>query len=200
MSLARDDKGQVGRLFSGHKSNGSSDITDYHAHVFLAVDGGTSGEEMIRRLVVVAPWACDRRAKSDPEDRRLFDKVTRQLGELRAGPLGRFDRLVAEPVEDGDPLLGPARIWVGTTPYVATHNLKKRDNLALAVKADVAAECVRRGLPALKEVHLSDANVGPRGGRPTAKLTLRFAVAVRGPLLLGRDSHMGGGLFHAAKL
>ena len=198
MALARDESGHVRRLFSGHESDGRSDSAGHHAHVFLAADGGENREEAITRLVVAAPWAVDCSAKPQRGDRRQFDRVIRQLGELRAGRLGRFDHLKAEPVEEGDPLLGPTTTWIGRTPYVATRNLKKRDDPEVAVKSDVTAECVRRGLPIPVEIQVSDASVGPRGGRPAAKLELRFATAVRGPLLLGRDSHAGGGLFHAA--
>jgi CRISPR-associated protein Csb2 len=60
---------------------------------------------------------------------------------------------------------------------------------------DIAAECTRRGLPK-PEVELLDLSVGPRDG-VVARLRLRFAVAVAGPILLGRDSHKGGGLFEA---
>ena len=148
--------------------------------MFLAVDGGANHEEAITRLVVAAPWAVDHRVKSRRDDQRLFDKVTRQLGELRAGRLGRFDRLMAEPVEDGDPLLGPATIWISKTSYVATRNLKKHDAPVVAVKVDVTTECVRRGLPIPTEIHVLDVSVGPRGGRPAAKLKLRFAAAVPG--------------------
>ena len=197
MALSRDDTGHVARLFSGHESDGRPDSTGHHAHVFHAADGGPGDDDSIARLVVVAPWAADRRARRQRGAQRLFEEVTRRLGELRAGRLGRFGHLVAEPVEDGDPLLGPATVWIGRTPYVATRNLKNRDDPAAFIKADVAAECVRRGLPAPTEIRVLELRAGPRGGRPTARLNLRFAVAVRGPLLLGRDSHAGGGLFHA---
>ena len=199
MSLARDNAGRVGLLFSGHESNGRSDTAGYHAHVFLAADSGPKNDDSITRLVVAAPWVVDRTAKArlGKTDRRLFDEVTRQLSELRAGPLGRFAGLWAESIADGDPLLGPASTWLSKTSYIATRNLRKRDDPAAAVKADAATECHRRGLPTPKEIHVSEVNAGPRGGRPTAKLKLRFATAIRGPLLLGRDSHAGGGLFHA---
>ena len=200
MALARDETGGVHKLFSGHESDGRSDRAGHHAHVFLAADGGEGHDRAIRRLVVAAPWAVDRSVKPRRGDRQRFNQVIRQLGELRAGRLGRFDHLLAEPVEDGDPLLGPATTWIGRTPYVATRNLKKRDDPEVTVKADVAAECVRRGLPIPVEIQISDASVGPRGGRPAVKLKLRFATAFPGPLLLGRDSHSGGGLFHAVLL
>ena len=196
MALSRDDDGRVAQLFSGHESDGRPDSTGRHAHVFLAADVGPDDDDEIARLVVAAPWAADRRARRQRGAQRLFEEVTRQLVELRAGRLGRFGHLVAEPIGDGDPLLGPAKVWIGRTPYVATRNLKKRDDPAAVIKADVAAECVRRGLPAPTEIRVLEFRAGPRGGRPTARLKLHFAGAVRGPLLLGRNSHSGGGLFH----
>lgn len=197
MHLARDDSGRVGRLFSGHESDGQSDSRGHHDHVFLAADDGGVGDGSVGRLIVVSPWAADRRAKRRPV--RVFDEVTQKLTELRAGSVGRFDRLAAEFLEDGDPLIGPALTWISKTPYVASRNLKKRNGLAEFVKADLVAECSRRGLPKPNQIDLSDLLVGPRGGNPTGQVTLHFAVAVRGPLLLGRDSHRGGGLFHAVK-
>lgn len=198
MSLARDDAGGVGRLFSGHERDGRSDSAGHHAHVFLATDGDAGDDGSITRLIVAAPWTVDRRAgPGHGRQRRFFDGVVRRLTELRAGPLGRFDGLAAEPIADGDPLLGPARAWIGRTPYVATRNLKKRDDPASFVEADVLMECRRRGLPSPAEVEVLHVGAGPRGGRPAAMLRLRFATAVRGPILLGRDSHGGGGLFHA---
>ena len=197
MSLARDDSGAVSRLFSGHEPDGRSDSAGHHAHVFLAADGdGGDDESSITRLIVAAPWAVDRRAgRIAGRQRRLFDQVVRRLTDLRAGPMGRFDGLVAEPMSDGDSVLGPANLWTGATPYIATRNLRKRDDPASFVEADVRAECRRRGLPSLTEVEMLDVGSGPRGGRPSATLKLRFATAVRGPILLGRDSHVGGGLF-----
>ena len=198
MALARDDAGGVGRLFSGHERDGRSDSAGHHAHVFLAADGDTDDDGSITRLIVAAPWSVDRRVgQRHDNQRRFFDEVVRRLAELRAGPLGRFDGLVAEPMHDGDPLLGPASLWIGKTPYIATRNLKQRDNPAEFVKADVTMECRRRGLPSPVEVEVLNVGSGPRGGRPAAMLKLRFATAVRGPILLGRDSHTGGGLFRA---
>lgn len=196
MSLARNDAGQTGRLFSGHEQNGAPARSNVHEHVFLAVDN-CGGDEKTSRLIVAAPWVCDRQSNASVSKRRLFEQVTSALTALRAGYLGRFDNLVATPVEYGDPLIGPARWWISKSPYVATRNLKKREDIASIVQADITTECVRRGLPKPTAVEILEAHAGPRGGRPTAKIKIRFAVAIRGPLMLGRNSHTGGGLFHA---
>ena len=196
MALARDDGGRVGKLFSGHQDNGQPDDGGHHDHVFLAADGPTAATGPIERLVVVAPWAAARRAGDGSQ--RQFDEVTGTLVELVAGALGRFGALQARPVEDGDPVIGPASVWSCVTPFVATRNCRSRDDLAEVIKLDVVVECARRGLPSPKKVDLTQLRVGPRGGRPSAMVTLRFAKPVRGPLLLGRESHIGGGLFHCA--
>ena len=198
MSLASDDSGHVDRLFSGHGPDGRSDRTRHHAHVFLAADGGGDGDDdAIARLIVATPWAADRRTKPRRGDRRLFERVTGQLADLRAGRLGRFSGLAAEAVEDGDPLLRAARSWFSATSYVATRNLKKHHDPTAAIEADVTVECHRRGLPTPAAIDVRHVEAGPHGGRPSAKLRLSFASVVHGPILLGRDSHLGGGLFHA---
>ena len=118
--------------------------------------------------------------------------MVRQLTELRAGPLGRLVGLAAKPLMDEDALLGPSSHWTSATSYTATKNLKKHDIPAVVVRDDVKTECHRRGLPAPREVEVIDVIAGPRGGRPTAKLKLRFNSPVRGPILIGRESHSGG--------
>ena len=197
MSLASDERGRLDRLFSGHEQDGSSDRAGHHAHVFLAVADGRGSGESTTRLIVAAPWAADRRAFADGGDMRRFNEVTQTLKELRTRSLGRFKGLNAEPVGEGDGLMGPAHQWECETPYLATRNLKKGGDLAAFLVSNVTKECMDRGWPKPVEVQVSDASVGPRGGRPTAMLSLCFASAVHGPLMLGRDSHAGGGLFRA---
>lgn len=198
MSLARDDRGRVDRLFSGHDPDGGADRAGHHAHVFLAADASGSDGDALHRLLVVAPWAADRTAKPTRSERDRFDRVVRQLNVLRARGLGVFEGLVAEAVEDRDRLIGPATDWRSITRYVATRNLKKRDEPAHKVRDDVVAECQRRGLPTPTNVDVYQVRAGPRGGHPSAAVKLGFAVAVRGPIMLGRDSHAGGGLFRSA--
>lgn len=186
---------RVDRLFSGHDSDGRPDTVPNHSHVFLAADSDGPNER-ITRLVVAAPWAANRRIEDSQRDRRRFHKVVYSLSDLRAGTIGRF-RLHPASLGEGDPVIGPARTWIGKTPYVATRNLKRKDDLAAVVQSDVTIECRRRGLPVPNSVDVLSASVGPRGGHPCATIKLQFAIVVRGPILLGRDSHSGGGLFHA---
>jgi len=202
MACARDQPGYALRLFSGHESDGRPDRSGHHTHVFLAADGGSdSYNGGIRRLLVVAPWRADHNVEKNTEkrDRGLFDDVVRNLTDLRAGRLGRFNLKPTSLTEAGDPLIGPAKEWKTVTPYVATRNLKKRDDLPTLVRSDVEAECSRRGLPAPLDIEVVEAEAGPQGGRPTRQIRLRFAIAISGPLLLGRTSHAGGGLFHVQR-
>ena len=195
MSLARDSDGHVSRLFSGHQPDGRPDSAGHHAHVFLAADEVDTTDGAITRLIVASPWAADGRSKPRRGEQSFFEEVTQQLKELRAGGLGRFAPLAAEPMRDGDPLIGPARTWITKTRYMATRNLKKSDDPVQVIGTDIGKECARRGLPKPIDVQALDIDSGPRGGRPRARVKIRFATAVRGPLLLGRDSHFGGGLF-----
>ena len=197
MARARDNDGMVCRLFSGHESGGEPDRVGNHAHIFIAIDRGVYDDPKTARLVVMAPWMVDRNMKSSKENRDLFEKVVLSFRQLRTRGLGSYKELTAQMIEEGDPLIGPAQIWISKTSYTATRNKKKKENLIAVVKDDVMRECFRRGLPRPSQVEVLDASVGPRGGKPAAKLKISFSSAISGPVLLGRDSHMGGGLFHS---
>ena len=192
MSVARDEHGGVDRLFSGHEKDGRPDGAGHHGHVFLAAD--VDGD-WVTRLVVVAPWAVDRSVPPTSGQRRRFDHVVRKLTFLRAGRLGVFS-LKAVPLDDDDDMTRNAKTWRTTTPYSATRNIRSGQDANSALVADVAMECRRRGLPAPTKVHVAEVSQGPRGGRPMADIAISFATSVRGPVLLGRNSHEGGGLFH----
>jgi CRISPR-associated protein Csb2 len=95
-----------------------------------------------------------------------------------------------------DPIFGPARTWESRAVYRPTRHASRGKDPAAAVVQDVITECERRGLPR-PEAELLELNAGPNGGGISARLRLRFAVAVEGPIMLGCDSHRGGGLFAA---
>jgi CRISPR-associated protein Csb2 len=196
MALSRDGEGKVPRLFSGHEADGAPARSNRHEHVFLAVDdAGNDG--LIDRLIVAAPWACDRPMHASHPKRALFDHVVNELRHVRAGRLGVIvlDRPSALPHRD--PLAGPAQVWESRTCYRPTRHASRGKDPAAAVVQDAIMECERRGLPR-PDVTLLALDSGPNGGNIAARLRLSFAIAIRGPLMLGHDSHMGGGLFTAA--
>ena len=197
MALSRDDNGHVPRLFSGHEREGAPARSGRHDHVFLAADDA-DGDGCINRLIVSAPWACDRTTKGRREDRACFDRVSRKLIRVRAGKLGVLDLGIASILSDGDPLIGPARVWESRTAYRPTRHAGRGKDPKTAVVRDVITECERRGLPK-PEVELLELNIGANGGGLAVRLLLCFAVAVGGPVMLGCDSHKGGGLFATVK-
>ena len=117
---------------------------------------------------------------------------------MRAGKLGVVALAYPLTLTAGEPLFGPARTWETRTLYRPTRHAGRGKDPATAVVRDVIAECKRRGLPR-PEAELLEFNSGPNGGGLAARVHLRFAVAVEGPIMLGRDSHMGGGLFAAVE-
>jgi CRISPR-associated protein Csb2 len=197
MALSRNLTGDVPRLFSGHEADGAPASSGQHEHVFLA--GAYEDEDgRLERLIVAAPWICDRSFQSRPSDRALFDRVASSLAIVRAGKLGVIAFGSPAVLLTGDPLFGPAYIWESCTPYHPTRHARRGKDTATAVVNDVISECQRRCLPR-PEVGLLELRAGPNGGGIGAHVRLRFAVAVTGPIMLGQESHRGGGLFKAVR-
>jgi CRISPR-associated protein Csb2 len=189
MSLSREDDGSVPPLFSGHEVDGGAARSGKHGHVFLA-GADLDGDGIVDRLLVATPWACDRSVKVDAKEALRFDRVVSSLAVLKAGRLGVLP-LQAAPVDQA--FLGSAREWESHTDYRPTRHAGRGKEPAAALLQDVVAECGRRGLPR-PEIELLTLNEGPKGSI-SARLRLSFAAAVSGPILIGRDSHRGGGLF-----
>jgi CRISPR-associated protein Csb2 len=191
MALARDRDGRVSRLFSGHETDGRRAASGRHEHVFLAADDGDR-DGVIDRLIVAAPWACDRSVRPERGAARIFEEIVSGLEVLRAGKLGVL--ALGRPGSGDDALFGPGRVWESRTPYRATRHAGRRKDPRIALVQDMTIECLRRGLPR-PEVEVLKFSALPNGGGLATLARLRFATAVSGPLLLGRDSHQGGGLF-----
>lgn len=192
MALSRREDGSVPPLFSGHEVDGAAARSGKHRHVFLA-GADLDGDGTIERLIVAAPWICDRSLKHTRADAALFERVVSTFATLRAGRLGVLPLRISAADRE---MTGPAREWQSHTDYRPTRHAGRGKEPTAALLQDVVAECERRGLPR-PEVDLLQLSTGPKGGI-AARLRLRFAVAVSGPVLLGRDSHRGGGLFAAA--
>jgi CRISPR-associated protein Csb2 len=194
MALSRDGNGRVPRLFSGHEADSRPASSGRPEHVFLAADDADA-DGRIDRLIVAAPWTCDRSGERPSlADRVLFDRVVSALGEVRAGCLGVIALGSPRALTVGDRLIGPARIWQSRTCYRATRHAGRRKDYTKSLTYDVITECLRRGLPR-PDVEILKFSAMPNGGGLAARARLRFATTVRGPLLLGRDSHKGGGVF-----
>jgi CRISPR-associated protein Csb2 len=192
MSLSRDRDGSVPRLFSGHETNGAPAQSGRHEHVFLAA-ADLDGDGRIDRLIVAAPWRCDRSVQPDRGSPALFERAASALEVVRAGKLGVVClALDAAGTEDAR-FVGPARIWESHACYRPTRPVRSGDDPAEVMRSDVAAECRRRGLPA-PDVELMNPPNDCCGLFDTP-LRLCFAVSILGPIILGRDSHIGGGLF-----
>jgi CRISPR-associated protein Csb2 len=97
----------------------------------------------------------------------------------------------------GGALIGPSCIWESLTRYLPTRHAGRGNEVGDAALRDLIVECGRRGLPS-PVPELLELTTGPNGGGVSVRARLRFATAVEGPIMLGRDSHMGGGLFEVA--
>ncbi|NWG71534.1 MAG: type I-U CRISPR-associated protein Cas5/Cas6 [Parvularculaceae bacterium] len=190
MALDRDsasDK-RVSRLFSGHEPDGSPSAKDnVHVHVFLAA---SRKEERLTMLHVWSPEGCDRRARLTIVDRKRFEAVVSQLSVIRAGRLGVIQ---LEPRNQEATYCSSGTSWVSETCFVPTRIPKKKDNVEEALADDLRRECFRRGLPR-PEVTIDRILEGPRGGI-SGDVRLDFTRPVQGPIILGRGSHLGQGLF-----
>lgn len=189
MARAQAELGRValGSFFTGHEPNGRPLVTDHASHLAFHWDPPR------RRLLIVAPHWLDRRAPSGKEHDAMviLEQALESICELRAGAAGRFE-VKAISIATDDPLRSAAQSWSSVTPYVVTRH-RKGGSVADALIEDALAECRRRNLPA-PSVTVQGAR-GVRGLGLQAELRLDFAVAVTGPIVLGRTRYLGGGLF-----
>lgn len=178
-------------FFTGHEPNGAPNRPGNHAHIFYVVDVASEPA----RLLIMAPHVVEHRPATKWERQRLHDLEDALAGFtiIRAGEAGLFELAPLGEPGDGDPVCGLARTWVSATPYRPTRHAKRGTSVADFVVADIVSECTRRNLPR-PHVEVLSYDIGPRGG-VAARLRLTFAVAVEGPILLGRDAHEAGGLF-----
>lgn len=176
-------------FFSGHEPDGAPAKADPHDHLYFALDPGSPP-----RLLAIAPHRVDRRQPDRHEaERGVLDRALEGLSRLRAGRAGAFDLVSGPEPTDGDALIGPSKTWISATPFRPTRHPKRGDDPVAALAADAAACCRAIGLPEPQVEVLSRERASKSG--LAARLRLTFAVAVPGPILLGRDAHGGGGLF-----
>lgn len=172
---------------SGHEADGSPARTQ-RSHLTFAFD------PMTRRLLVLAPHVVERREPRGDEIDHLatLDSALVDFRELRAGTAGLLKLRATLIDEETDSLFTASRTWESVTPYQVTRHTKQV-GAAKALSLDLRAECRHRGLPepvvTPTELH------GMPGVGLIGRARLVFAVAVRGPILLGKSRYSGGGLF-----
>ena len=174
-------------FFTGHEREGAPLRQGDHRHLFFAMDD--------IRLLIIAPHRVEHRAAWACERERLgeLDAALIGLDHLRIGRRTLRLTPLPEPGDD-DLLLRPARRWESRTAYTPTRHPKRGGDARAHLAHDIRAEASRRGLARPDKVEILSLEKGPRGGL-TARIALDFAVAIPGPILLGRTAHRGGGLF-----
>jgi CRISPR-associated protein Csb2 len=189
MSRAQAELGgrALGPYFSGHTDDGEPARGDTSSHIAMQFD------PVARQLLILAPHVLDHRPIDSAESRLLavLERALDGFSELRAGAMGVFS-VSRVPQTASSPVFGAARVWKSASPYsVNRHRRSASANDALS--ADVLAECERRGLPRPTVTVLASRGVAGRGLE--GRVRLEFAVAVEGPIVLGRSRYLGGGLF-----
>jgi CRISPR-associated protein Csb2 len=184
-------------FFTGHLKDGKPARSGRHEHLFFLVDD-SDDDGRIEALAVISPHLADRSLALDPRKLReieghlrVLDRALAELTVLRAGRTGapRLSRVAAQ---NNYLLFGRAMNWVSRSLYLPTRH-PRGGSVEAAVETDLVAECHRRGLPN-PEVEVLDIKVGPRDGLAAAA-RLRFKTAIQGPVIVGRGSHFGAGLF-----
>jgi len=176
-------------FFSGHEADGKPARRGGRSHLAFTCD-------LQRRLLMIIPPHMQENRQAYSKEREhvdLLQKSLENLVQLRAGVSGllqlersRLDMAI-------DPLFAPAFCWTSQTPYRPTR-YARRLSPEQTIEADVHRELLRRGLPEPVRCDVLQIHSGPRGGLQ-ANIRLVFSHVVKGPLLLGKDCNLAGGLF-----
>lgn len=166
---------------TGHLSNGDV-VRDERGRLRLIAD-----LERQRLLTLVPMSSMGERA----EQRDEVIAALSTMRELKAGAGGRLLlRRVA--LEEHDVLFASGRRWTSVNDYLVNRHDHGR-NLHTLIVNDVRAACARQRLP-MPDVDVLSTSV-VKGAGIFAMLKLKFAVDVVGPILIGRNRMLGGGLF-----
>ncbi len=178
------------RYVSGHEDDGEPAGGGDHRHIAVVPD------LLRRRLLFIAPSYLQRGGVSWPEVRSSHARLERALegmSLLRAGRAGSLRLAPAALDAESDMLFMPSRVWESVSDYRVTRHRRRLTNEE-ALKVDAITELARTGWPEPEAVKILSARRGPQGGL-SGRLRLEFAAAEKGPLIIGRTSHKGGGVF-----
>lgn len=152
------------------------------------------GDGLIDQLLVAAPWAIQ--GRSQRRDAAGFDRVISELPSVPLASLGHAPLTAAQTTQAADSLLAGSFVWESLTPYCAIRTLQNRGDQE-SIVAELRDQCVHRGLPR-PDVEVS--NVEDRTAGVVARVRLTFSVVVHGPIVLGRETHVGSGVFRHGEL
>lgn len=181
----KQNDGKLDAYVHGHEGSEKAKNTP---HLYFQYEPGS------HLLWILAPHVVERRQASFDE-RAQWRKVVRAMEtftQLRAGQAGVLN-VRAKIVDDEESILKSAHCWETVTSYTVNRHRDFGDAHA-AVKADVKQSLEERGLPEA-EIEVLACFRNPEG--LGARVRLTFAVAIAGPILLGRTRYMGGGMFRA---
>ncbi len=206
----------VRRMLSGHDANGRPADDPHLAFLPLAFVGREHADGHLLGMGLVLP------AGISPQKRREALRAIVAVRELRLGPLGLWS---VEPLTDPSPLWDlraeawtaypdGATHWSTVTPIVFDRHPKAKDRRRLQEEtaATIAVACTRIGLPAPREVIVTQlsAHLGvppafafPRlrrkdgSERRHSHAILIFDQPVCGPLLIGAGRYRGYGVCRA---
>jgi CRISPR-associated protein Csb2 len=186
-------QGSLPTYFSGHEADGSPARASRSSHLAYAFD------PIRTRLLVIAPHVLDRRSSTLDEAANLefLDRALEGLRELRAGEAGVLSLRPAMVMAEQDPLFSPSREWSTLTRYRVTRHVRAAD-ARKALASDIHAQLLLRNFPEAAVTPMECEGVAGKGLQGAA--TLKFKVAVAGPVLLGRNRFLGGGMFIGKRL
>ncbi len=181
-------QGPLPRFFSGHEADGSPARASHSSHLAFAFDPGRA------RFLVIAPHVLDRRPATHDEMANLaiLDCALEGLRELRAGEAGILSLRPAPLIVEHDPLFAASREWITLTRYRVTRHVRAAD-ARQALVSDIQTQLRLREFPEAEVTPTECKGIAGRGLEGVA--TLKFEVAVAGPVLLGRTRFLGGGIF-----
>jgi CRISPR-associated protein Csb2 len=186
-------QGSLPTYFSGHEADGSPARASRSSHLAYAFD------PIWTRLLVIAPHVLDRRSSTLDEAANLefLDRALEGLRELRAGEAGVLSLRPSMVTVEQDPLFSASREWSTLTRYRVTRHVRAAD-ARQALASDIHAQLRLRNFPEAKVTPVECEGVSGKGLEGAA--TLKFQVAVAGPVLLGRNRFLGGGMFASKRL
>lgn len=200
-NFGRDHDGAPSATLAGKDEAGAPNRGPHdHAH-YLPLADATG---LLEAMVVWAPRGLsDAEVVAISRTRRLRPSRDQQV----AGLSGRDVRLGIESIgsmmDVAPELCVASRTWVSATPYSPSRH--RKGDLEVQLVTDIAEELDRRGLPAPIAVELLRGDwqsfrryrlsESIRQGRRPHGLRLRFDTPVPGPIVVGKLSHFGLGVF-----